>query len=249
MVFESLLNPVLNPLLDLQPWLAIAIIAFMISIFITLVYRYTTNQKLMKKLKEGMKAHQKEMKENRSNPRKMMEIQKRAMEKNMQYMMQSFKPMLFYFLPLIIVFGWLNAHFGYLPIEPYDIFTTTATFNRGVAGEVTLTAPENIEIIDEKTQPIVDEKAEWRLNGMPGEYRLDYTLDSKSFDREVLITEEKSYKQPVVRVKDEQFKELRINNKQLKVLNLFGWKIGWLGTYIIFSVVFSVGTRKILKVY
>jgi len=249
MVIGSLLDPVLNPLLELQPWLVIVVIAFVTSLFITVIYKYTTDQKLMKNLKEEMKAHQQELKKHKSNPQKMMEIQKRAMEKNMQYMIQSFRPMLFYFLPLIIIFGWLNAHLGYYPINPYDTFTTTAIFSDGVVGEVTLTAPEQIEIMSEKTQAIVDGKVEWRLRGEPGEYRLDYTLDGRSFNREVFITSENVYKSPVVKVKDSRFKELSINNQPIKALNLFGWRVGWLGAYIIFSLIFGIGTRKILRVY
>jgi uncharacterized membrane protein (DUF106 family) len=32
-------------------------------------------------------------------------------------------------------------------------------------------------------------------------------------------------------------------------MNLFGWEVGWLGTYIVFSIVFSMGLRKILKLH
>lgn len=249
MALESILNPVLNPLLELQPWLAIAIMSLIISIFITVVYKYTTNQELMKKLKEDMKAHQKEMKENRNNAKKMMEIQKKAMDKNMQYMLQSFRPMLFYFLPLILVFGWLNNHFGYYPISPYEVFTTTAVFSEGIAGNAVLTAPEQIEVISEKTQPIADNKAEWKLKGGPGEYRLDYSLDGKTVNREVLITSEQVYRPPLVKINKGGFEQLNINNKPIKALNVFGWEIGWLGAYIIFSLVFGIGTRKVMKVY
>lgn len=51
------------------------------------------------------------------------------------------------------------------------------------------------------------------------------------------------------KIKNGGFSEIRIDNKEKKVINLFGWQIGWLGTYIIFSLIFSLIMRKLLKVH
>ena len=48
MVFENLLNPVLYPLLEINSLLAILIVSFLITLLITLVYKYTTDQKKLK---------------------------------------------------------------------------------------------------------------------------------------------------------------------------------------------------------
>ena len=45
---------------------------------------------------------------------------------------------------------------------------------------------------------------------------------------------------------------LRHYNKKVKPLgnvSLFGWKPGWLGVYIIFSIIFSMVLRKLLKIH
>ena len=57
------------------------------------------------------------------------------------------------------------------------------------------------------------------------------------------------YKEPIKRIKGEVIKSIEIGNAPKKLLNLFGWEIGWLGTYIIFSIMFSLVIRKIIKVY
>ena len=82
MVFESLLDPVFSPLLQLHPLWGIAIISLILTWIITLVYKWVTDQKLMKELKDDIKSVQKEMKEFKDNPAKVIEIQKKAMEKN-----------------------------------------------------------------------------------------------------------------------------------------------------------------------
>ncbi|MBW2991141.1 DUF106 domain-containing protein [Candidatus Woesearchaeota archaeon] len=54
MVFENLLDPIFNPLLRMPPVLAILLIAFLITLFITLIYKFTTDQKKMKTIKTEM---------------------------------------------------------------------------------------------------------------------------------------------------------------------------------------------------
>lgn len=240
-----ILDPIFNPLLKLSPLLAIFIVSLVISIIVTLVYKWMTNQKLMKELKEDIKKHQKEMKENKKDPKKLMEINKKAMEKNMKYMMQSFKPTIITIIPIFLIFAWLNAHLAYEPIKPGQEFTTTAIFKKEITGAATIVVPEGIKFIGDDTQEIKDGQAKWGLVGEEGEYVLEYKFDEKSFTREVLITEERSYKSPVVNVKDNEIKILRIDNKPVKPI----WKLNWIWTYIILSIVFSMLFRKILKIY
>ena len=61
MAFESILNPLFAPLLKLPVFWSIFLIALGISVLITLVYKWMTDQHLMKTLKEDMKKFQKEI--------------------------------------------------------------------------------------------------------------------------------------------------------------------------------------------
>ncbi len=111
-MFDNFFNGIFGFLISWNPLVAIIIISFLMTLLITLAYKFLTNQVLMKSLKEEIKGFQKEMKENKDNPQKVMEIQKQALEKNMKYMMHSFKPTLFTFIPLIIIFTWLRLTYS-----------------------------------------------------------------------------------------------------------------------------------------
>jgi uncharacterized membrane protein (DUF106 family) len=251
MVFESVLNPIFSPLLRLPILWSIILISLLIAVVITFVYKWMTDQHLMKALKDDIKKFQKEMKEFKQDPKKVMEIQKRAMQTNMKYMMHSMKPTLITFIPIIIIFGWLNANLAYAPIMPDTEFTTTAIFEEGTTGMITLTeiTPEGVELLVNNTQEIVDSKAVWKLKGESGEYILEYDYNEKTYNTELLITNQQAYKEPVKPIKKDNLKLIQIDNQKIKPLNLFGWKLGWLGTYIIFSIVFSMTLRKILKLH
>jgi len=107
-MFDGFFNAIFGSIIAKSPLWGLILISFVLTLLITVAYKYLTDQELMKSLKKEMKDFQKEMKDFKDEPSKIMELQKKAMEKNMKYMMQSFKPTLFTFIPLIIVFGWLR---------------------------------------------------------------------------------------------------------------------------------------------
>jgi len=111
MSWTSFLDPVLGPLMAIpNPW-NLLLLSFLITLIMTVLYKFLTDQKLMKELKDDMKALQKEMKLLKENPSQMMEVQKKAMEKNMKYLMQSLKPTLITFIPILIIFEWMRQYY------------------------------------------------------------------------------------------------------------------------------------------
>ena len=149
MVFNGFLDPILSPLLTmLGPlWFTLSI-SFLVSILTIVVYKYTTDQTLMRSLKEDIDRMNKEVKKHMHDQKKAMGIHKQMFEKQMTMMKHSLKSTFITMLPIILLFSWLNAHLG----------------------------PD-------------------------------------------------------------------------KILNIFGWQLGWLGSYIIFAIIFSMILRKVLKVY
>ncbi|MEE9525235.1 MAG: EMC3/TMCO1 family protein [Candidatus Woesearchaeota archaeon] len=259
MAFETILNPIMAPLLGIPSFWSILIISLVVAVLITLVYKWMTDQHLMRALKEDIKKFQKQMKELKDNPKEFMAVQKRAMETNMKYMMHSMKPTLVTFIPIILIFGWLNANIAFEPILPDQEFTTTAMFDRGTSGEITLIAPEGIETTSDSTQEVECRmekgwirskeicESQWILKGVTGNYLLEYEFDDQKETQELLITEEKAYEKPVKVIKEGKLQQLKIDNEKVKPIP--GLPIGWLGTYIIFSIIFSMTLRKIMKLH
>jgi len=242
-----------DPLLAIDASYLIISVSVILSLIITLIYKWMTDQHLMKSLKDDIKKHQEEMKKHRNDPKKIMNIQKQAMEKNMQYMMKSMKPTIVTFIPLILVFGWLNAHFTYDPIHPNTEFSITANFQDGVTGTVMMTQTNGIAIIGNETQDIINGKATWHLKGDAGAYLLEVNYDGSKYTKEVLISDSYEYAAPVKNFGEDKIKSLQIDASKLRVFgekfNIFGWHPGWLGVYIIISLISSMTLRKLMKLY
>ena len=191
------------------------------------------------------------MKEMKNDPSKMMEAQKKVMEANMQYMMKSLKPTLYTIIPIIIIFAWLSSHYAYQPLIQNNDFNITAHFKPGSSGNVELIAKE-FEIKSERVQLVKDQNY-WILNARNnGKYTIEIKHQESSYPFNVLITNELKYEQVENKLKDSPIDKIVIGNKKIMPfgsLNILGWHPGWLGTYIIFSIVFSLGLKKAFKLY
>lgn len=245
------MDPVLSPLLNIPILWAIVIISLVISVLVTVIYKYTTDQNLMKRLKTEMKELQAEIKSLKDKPQEAMKVQQKAMETNMKYMMQSFKSTLFTIVPVILIFGWFNANLAFEPISPGEEFTVTALMGKDISGNVGLTVPEGVKIVGEAEKEIVDGVVTWTLSGEEeGDYVLEFRYNNEVEQKDLKIDSQR-YAEAIEKYKS-AFKTITINYEKVHPFgsfSIFGWNPGWLGTYIIFSIIFSMTLRKLLKVY
>lgn len=251
-ILDPILNPIMQPLLNLSPFLGILILAFVISLLITLAYKYLTNQQEMKRLKDEQKEFQKKMKELRSNPEELLKIQKEAMSKNFEYMKQSFKPTLYTMLPILLIFGWMSAHLAYEPIFPNEKYGITAEFAEGVKGEAELVVDEGTQLSSEAAQAI-NGAVTWNLKSSAGKHDLTVKTKESEQIKEVLITTDLEYEPAVSEYSSSDIKSININYQKLKPLGSSNipWvkEWGWLGIYLVLSIIFSIVLRKVLKIY
>jgi len=251
---DPIFNPVLQPLLNMSPFWGIFILALIISVLMVFAYKFFTNQGEMKILKEKQKDYQKRMKDLKSQPEEMMKVQKEAMKLNMTYMKKSFKPTLITMLPILLIFGWMSGHLMYEPIYPGETYSVTAMFKEEITGEAELIPDEGTELLGDAVQEISGEEGvTWKMKSSDGEHFLTVKLGDEEQSKKVLITKELRYEEAISFPEHSDIEQIKIDYNDLKPLgpdfSIFGWHPGWLGIYIILSVIFSMGLRKVLKVY
>ncbi len=109
---HSILDPTLGAMLNWNLAIGMTIAVFLISLIITLVQKYTTDQEELKRLKKEQKEIQKKMKEFKDNPKKMSEIQK----ENWPLMIKQFKlglgTIIYTGIPFVLLFRWFYDFFA-----------------------------------------------------------------------------------------------------------------------------------------
>ena len=99
----------INELLLVDPKVSIVIVAFLITLFMTLITKKFTDQERMRELKENQKKLQQKIKDAQGDTKEIAEINKELMGSSMELMKHSFKPMLFTFIPLLLLFWWIKG--------------------------------------------------------------------------------------------------------------------------------------------
>ena len=245
-MFDSFFNYIFHPLFALPDIWAVLIISIIMSCIITIAYKFLTNQKLMKTLKDELKELQAEIKTLKDQPEKMMEVNKRLMETNMKYMSHSLKPTLFTFLPLILIFGFLSAHFSYAPLAADTQFSSIITFQKDITGAVKLIAEDGITFTGATEQNISNSQLIFNLKATSGEHNFKFSLNGKEYSAPFVIggTTTKDLK-----IDDNQVYTISFDLKKNVLINLFGWQMGWLWVYFLTSVIVSMSLRKIFNIY
>jgi len=256
-------DAILSPLLKFPGLVTIIVLSFFISLIMTLIQKYATDQNRLKEIKEEMKSRQKMMKEvSKEDPQKAMKMQKDTMKLTLETMKHSMKSMVYSIIPIILIFNWMGGNLAYNSINQNDEFGISVTFEKGAEGEVEIDVPLGLTIEDKKIKTITNNEVNWRLKGEEGEYLIEFIMDNKIEKKEVLITEERRYKakdktksfftfiKPEEGFIDENslFEKITINYTKRIYINFFGG-MGWLVSYIIFTLIFSITIRKIIKVY
>ncbi len=249
MVFEFVdraLSVVLDPLLSLGPFWALLIISLLISFVVSLVYKYATDQDVLKRLKEEMTLLRGQSRELREHPEKVMEVNKRMTELAMTQFKHTMKPTLFTLLPMLLIFGWLQGHLAYEPLVPGQELTATVAL-AGVK-DVSVAVSEGLEVVGPSEKSATDGEVVFTLKGVEGRHTAFFRANGQEVAKSVTITAGRGYA-PV----SEKFKgaitTVTLSNKPTDVIKLGSFTIGWLGSYLLLSVVFSMVTRKLLKVY
>jgi uncharacterized membrane protein (DUF106 family) len=94
------------------PRTSIILLGLIISLFISLVNYFVLDKEKMRNLKERQKAIQKEMKDHKDNPQKLMELQKEMLSQAGETMKHTLKPMLITFIPVLLIFGFMRGLFA-----------------------------------------------------------------------------------------------------------------------------------------
>ena len=120
-----ILNPTAGRLLDYNVNLGMIVIAGIISLFITLIQKYTVDNETLRELKKEQKILQEEIKKFKDHPEKLLELQKKQMEFIPKTFNLTMRPLMYTAIPIILFFRWFSDYFGAFspPIKIFGFFS------------------------------------------------------------------------------------------------------------------------------
>jgi uncharacterized membrane protein (DUF106 family) len=111
------LDPTFGRLLDYNVNLGLILITAFMTLVLTLVQKFTTNQEELRKLKQEQKLLQHEMKQYRDHPEKLLELQKKQLEFMPRTLDLTMGSLAYTTIPILLFFRWFTDYFTMNPVK------------------------------------------------------------------------------------------------------------------------------------
>jgi len=108
----AVLNPTAGMLLSWNLVWGMTLLVLLLSIFMTLVQKYTTDQKTMREMKEEQKRLQQEMKKLEVGSKEHSELGMKSMKMMGPMLKLGMRPIIYTAIPIILLFRWFADYFA-----------------------------------------------------------------------------------------------------------------------------------------
>jgi hypothetical protein len=256
------------PFKSVGPWPGMILVSFLTAIFMLFVFRFTSNQKGIREVKNKIKAHLLELRLFKDSLSLSLEAQGKILLCNLKYLSYSLKPMLVMIIPLVLILIQLNLWFGHKPLAPGE--RTILKVKVDESAEVSdidfeLEPPPGLEA---ETPPLrIDAQNEmnWSLKAKEnGSQVLVLKVEGKSVSKRVEVSPKLLVKVSRIKVRRDFFDELLNPGEKpipselplerieviypAKSMSIFGWNIHWIIIYFVLSLIFGFSFRRLFKV-
>jgi uncharacterized membrane protein (DUF106 family) len=256
------------PFISLNPWAAMIFISLLTALLMLLIYKKTSNQAGIKKVKNQIKANLLEIRLYQNDFRTLLSTQKDLLLANARYLAYNFKPLLVMIFPIFLLLAQMNLWFGYRSPEVNETLLLKVRFIEPVEVDklsLNLGTPAGV-VVDSQVLRIIDEnEADWRLkvqnqNRQP----LVVTVNNERYLKSVLVSRNSVSRISTVRVKKNLWQELLYpGEKPLpadsyvkkieivypeKKLVFLGIRFHWLVAYFLLSIILGLAFKGWFKV-
>ena len=267
-ILGKLFDLLLLPFRSLNPWAGMAFISLLTGLLMLLIYRLTSNQPGIRRVKDKIKAHLLELRLFKDNMGVTMRAQRQILGANARYLALNVKPLLVMIIPLILILAQLNLWFGSEPLSvgrPAILKVRLEPDVNVLDTEFSVESPPEIAI---ETPPLRLEESrevDWRFRPTSaGTFNLTVKAGDKSYLKTITVDGRYLGKVSPIKVNKSLLDELLYPGekalpsdsriKAIEVLHpakrlpLFGLRLHWLIAYLGLSIIFGFALKKPFRV-
>lgn len=267
-VFGKLFDLIFLPFRNMSPWIGMVVTSLLTGFLMLLVFRFTSNQKGIRKAKNRIKAHLLEFRLFKDSLSISLKAQGNILRNNLKYLRYYGKPMLIMIIPLILILFQLNLWFGYQSLTPGEAAILRVELEEGIDllnMEFKIESSTGFDIETPPLRIVEEREINWRLRAREkGIHDLILVADGHRITKKVAVAQNLLSKISPLRARrnfinellnpgesplsgDLPFKVIEVKYPA-KNMNLFGWYIHWLIIYVALAVIFSFAFKGVFKV-
>ncbi|MCJ7582160.1 MAG: hypothetical protein MUP98_16730 [Candidatus Aminicenantes bacterium] len=267
-IIGKIFDIIFLPFKNMSPWIGMIVVSLLTGLLMLFIYKLTSNQEGIKKIKNKIKAHLLEIRLFKDSLSVSFRAQGSILMANFKYIGYALKPLLVMILPILLILIQLDFRFGYNSLDPEQNTILRVQLGEGVplmntqidiktgSGIVLETPPLRIEDSNE---------INWRIRAEEmGVHEITITVDGQEYTKSISIGQNKLNRISPLRTRKNFFREfLNPNESPLpknspikaieisypsRKMNLFGWKIHWLIAYFFLSIIIGFSLKGFFKV-
>ena len=266
--FSKIFDVLFLPFRSLSPWAGMILVSFLTGLLMLFVFKWTSNQAGIKKVKNRIKAHLLELRLFKDSLSQSLRSQGNILRCNLRYIGYSAKPMLVMILPLILIIIQLNFWFGYESLTPNEsaILKIKLAVDQNPL-ETQISVQPSSGLVMETLPLRIEESQEinWRFMAtQSGIQQFLVTINGQTTTKKVSVAQKplskisplktsKKFLDQVLYPAESPIKsQIPIKSIEIqyppKSMDLFGWKIHWIIVYFILSIIFGFAFKGVFKV-
>ncbi len=266
--FGKIFDVLFLPFRSMNPWAGMILVSFLTGLLMLFVFKWTSNQEGIQKVKNKIKAHLLELRLYKDSFSQTFRSQGNILRCNLKYISYSAKPMMVMIVPLILIIIQLNFWFGYESLTPNEsaILKIKLTESQNLLEAEIAVQPSSGLVME--TLPLrIEESQEinWRFSATQGGIQqFLITINGESITKKVSVarkplskisplkTRTKFLDQIMYPVETPIKSQIPVDSIEVQYpsqsMNLFGWKIHWIIVYFVLSIIFGFAFKGVFKV-
>ncbi len=194
-VLSRMFDGLFYPFRAASPWLPLALLSFLAGLFMLAVFRFTSNQAAIRRVKDRMQAHLLEVRLFSDQLSVVLHAYGRILRWTLAYLSHTLVPLAVMTVPLALLLIQMDFRFGHEALRPRALFLLKVLASGDVSLEnaalrlpdgLVLTAPA-LHIV----HPLENRhEVNWRLEAQrAGDFSVDVVLAGKTFSKKVIVVD------------------------------------------------------------
>ena len=265
-IMTAVFDLLLRPFSGVSPWYGIAVVSLLTGVVMLVIFRYTSNQRAIRRAKDRIRAHLLEVRLYRDDMWVLLRAQKDILLNNLIYLGNSLVPLVVMIIPVVLMLVQLNVHYGYRPLRPGDSAIISAKFAPTVDLNAAprLIAPAGLTVQTPALRIPSLREADWRIGAQwPGRYAVEIVAGDARAEKEIVVANRPTRVSPE-RVgsglyaimmnpgekplpESSAIRSISVDYKPAP-LPFFRWNLHWLVAYFILSLAFGFALKGVFRV-
>jgi hypothetical protein len=252
------------PFRSVAPIWGLLVVSLLTGILMLVIFRYTSNQKAIKTIKDRLKAHLLALWLFQDQIGVVFRTQGRLLYSSLVYTRHTLIPLAVMLVPLVLIMVQLEVRFGQSPVHPGDPFLLTAQLNQAADVERTaLSLPPGLNLTAPPIHLAASKEVNWRIDASrAGQYQVQVVIGDQPFAKQVVVGEGVAVLSP--RRSQGGLLDALLNPTEPKLpadaplsaievaypsarVAVASWRMHWLIPFFVFTLLSALAFRGVLK--